>query len=125
MRLPHTVCPNCGFYEGREVVEVKKEKKKAEYPGTRPPMRPDEHDPFVFHNSFALRTEMLPGVEPTHSARMRKPLRENELMKITTIYCICFSSQGSHRWRKGAAGTYPIAKRLLMKQILCAFSNCY
>jgi large subunit ribosomal protein L32 len=30
MRLPHTVCPNCGFYEGREVVEVKKEKKKAE-----------------------------------------------------------------------------------------------
>jgi large subunit ribosomal protein L32 len=30
MRLPHTVCPNCGFYEGREVVEVKKEKKKSE-----------------------------------------------------------------------------------------------
>jgi large subunit ribosomal protein L32 len=30
MRLPHTACPNCGFYEGREVVEVKKEKKKAE-----------------------------------------------------------------------------------------------
>jgi large subunit ribosomal protein L32 len=30
MRLPHTVCPNCGFYEGREVVEMKKEKKKAE-----------------------------------------------------------------------------------------------
>ncbi|HQV94169.1 MAG TPA: 50S ribosomal protein L32 [Anaerolineales bacterium] len=30
LRLPHTVCPNCGFYEGREVVEVKKEKKKAE-----------------------------------------------------------------------------------------------
>jgi ribosomal protein L32 len=28
MRLPHTVCPNCGHYEGREVVEVKKEKKK-------------------------------------------------------------------------------------------------
>jgi len=30
LRLPHTVCPNCGFYEGREVVEVKKEKKKSE-----------------------------------------------------------------------------------------------
>ena len=28
MRLPHTVCANCGFYEGREVVEVKKEKKQ-------------------------------------------------------------------------------------------------
>ena len=30
MRLPHTVCSNCGFYEGREVVEIKKEKKKSE-----------------------------------------------------------------------------------------------
>jgi len=30
MRLPHTVCSNCGFYEGREIVEVKKEKKKAQ-----------------------------------------------------------------------------------------------
>jgi large subunit ribosomal protein L32 len=30
MRLPHTVCPNCGFYQGREVVEIKKEKKKTE-----------------------------------------------------------------------------------------------
>jgi ribosomal protein L32 len=29
MRLPHTVCANCGFYEGREVVEIKKEKKQA------------------------------------------------------------------------------------------------
>lgn len=28
MRLSHTVCSNCGFYEGREVVEIKKEKKK-------------------------------------------------------------------------------------------------
>jgi large subunit ribosomal protein L32 len=27
--LPHTVCPTCGFYDGREVVEVKKEKKSA------------------------------------------------------------------------------------------------
>ena len=25
-----TACSNCGFYEGKEVVEVKKEKKKAE-----------------------------------------------------------------------------------------------
>jgi large subunit ribosomal protein L32 len=30
MRLPHVVCPNCGFYEGREIIEIKKEKKKAE-----------------------------------------------------------------------------------------------
>jgi large subunit ribosomal protein L32 len=28
MRLPHTVCANCGHYEGREVVAVKKEKKQ-------------------------------------------------------------------------------------------------
>ncbi len=28
MRLPHTVCPNCGYYKGREVIEVEKEKKK-------------------------------------------------------------------------------------------------
>ena len=26
MRLPHTVCPECGFYKGREVIEVKSEK---------------------------------------------------------------------------------------------------
>jgi len=26
MRLPHTVCPECGFYKGREVIEVSKEK---------------------------------------------------------------------------------------------------
>ena len=25
-RLPHTVCPECGFYKGREVIEVSKEK---------------------------------------------------------------------------------------------------
>ncbi len=24
-RLPHTVCPNCGYYKGREVVSMKKE----------------------------------------------------------------------------------------------------
>jgi large subunit ribosomal protein L32 len=29
MCLPHTVCPKCGFYDGREVMEVKKEKKSA------------------------------------------------------------------------------------------------
>ena len=28
MRLPHTVCPNCGYYEGREVIAISKEDKK-------------------------------------------------------------------------------------------------
>jgi len=28
MCLPHTVCPKCGFYGDREVIEIKKEKKK-------------------------------------------------------------------------------------------------
>lgn len=28
MRLPHTVCPNCGHYEGREVISAGKEEKK-------------------------------------------------------------------------------------------------
>lgn len=28
LRQPHTTCPNCGFYKGREVIEIKKEKKK-------------------------------------------------------------------------------------------------
>jgi len=27
MRLSHTVCPSCGFYQGREVVAVEKESK--------------------------------------------------------------------------------------------------
>lgn len=27
MRLPHHACPNCGHYKGKEVVEVKEEKK--------------------------------------------------------------------------------------------------
>ncbi len=26
MRLPHTVCPNCGQYQGREVISVDKDK---------------------------------------------------------------------------------------------------
>ncbi len=26
-RLPHTVCPNCGFYNGREAVTIEKESK--------------------------------------------------------------------------------------------------
>jgi large subunit ribosomal protein L32 len=30
MRLSHTVCPKCGHYKGREVIEIKKEKKKSE-----------------------------------------------------------------------------------------------
>ncbi len=28
MRLSHTVCPSCGHYQGREVIEMKKEEKK-------------------------------------------------------------------------------------------------
>lgn len=28
MCLPHRVCPKCGFYKGREVIEIKEEKKK-------------------------------------------------------------------------------------------------
>lgn len=28
MRLPHTVCPKCGFYKGREVVAIEKESGK-------------------------------------------------------------------------------------------------
>jgi large subunit ribosomal protein L32 len=27
MSLPHTVCSNCGFYKGREVIEIKKDEK--------------------------------------------------------------------------------------------------
>lgn len=27
MRLPHTICPSCGHYQGREVIQVEKEKK--------------------------------------------------------------------------------------------------
>jgi len=27
MRLPHTVCSNCGQYQGREVIQIEKEKK--------------------------------------------------------------------------------------------------
>ncbi len=25
MKLPHTVCPSCGFYRGREVIKIEKE----------------------------------------------------------------------------------------------------
>ncbi|HNB51630.1 MAG TPA: 50S ribosomal protein L32 [Anaerolineales bacterium] len=27
MRLPHRVCPNCGYYQSREVIEIEAEKK--------------------------------------------------------------------------------------------------
>jgi large subunit ribosomal protein L32 len=26
LRLPHRVCPNCGFFKGREIIEIKEEK---------------------------------------------------------------------------------------------------
>jgi len=28
LTLQHTVCPKCGFYKGREVIEIKKKEKK-------------------------------------------------------------------------------------------------
>lgn len=28
MRMPHSVCPSCGFYQGREVVAIEKDTKK-------------------------------------------------------------------------------------------------
>ncbi|MFZ6018998.1 MAG: 50S ribosomal protein L32 [Chloroflexota bacterium] len=28
MRLPHTVCPNCGYYQGREIISMEKAEKK-------------------------------------------------------------------------------------------------
>ena len=28
-KLPHHVCPTCGFYAGREVIEIESPKKKA------------------------------------------------------------------------------------------------
>jgi len=27
MRLPHRICPNCGHFKGREIIEIEKEKK--------------------------------------------------------------------------------------------------
>ena len=29
MRLQHTVCPSCGYYQGREIISVAKEEKKS------------------------------------------------------------------------------------------------
>ena len=29
MRPAHTVCPNCGHYQGREVITIEKEQKKS------------------------------------------------------------------------------------------------
>lgn len=28
MRLPHTVCPSCGYYKGQQIVNMTKEEKK-------------------------------------------------------------------------------------------------
>ena len=30
MRLPHNICPKCGFYDGKPVAEVKAKKEKAD-----------------------------------------------------------------------------------------------
>lgn len=30
MRLPHHVCPNCGYYQGDEVIEIKEKKKSSQ-----------------------------------------------------------------------------------------------
>lgn len=27
-KLPHRVCPNCGYYKGEQVIEIEKEKKE-------------------------------------------------------------------------------------------------
>lgn len=29
MRLPRTVCPKCGYYQGREILDLNKEEKKS------------------------------------------------------------------------------------------------
>ena len=29
LRPPHTVCPKCGYYDQKEVIEMKKEEKKG------------------------------------------------------------------------------------------------
>ena len=28
MRLPHTICPSCGYFQGREIISKGKEEKK-------------------------------------------------------------------------------------------------
>lgn len=28
MRLPHTICPSCGYFKGREIISMGKEEKK-------------------------------------------------------------------------------------------------
>ncbi|MBU2541076.1 MAG: 50S ribosomal protein L32 [Candidatus Omnitrophica bacterium] len=27
-KIPHTICPVCGFYKGKQVIEIKKKEKK-------------------------------------------------------------------------------------------------
>ena len=31
LKMPHQVCPNCGTYNGRQVIELKEPKKKTEH----------------------------------------------------------------------------------------------
>ena len=30
MKLPHHVCPNCGMYNGRQVIQIEERKREAE-----------------------------------------------------------------------------------------------
>ena len=30
MKLPHHVCPNCGMYKGRQVIEIQERERRAE-----------------------------------------------------------------------------------------------
>ena len=37
--LPHTICKNCGFYKGREVIDVAKKKERKKNPAKKLALR--------------------------------------------------------------------------------------